>query len=73
VNNELKQQGDGAGETSRTTNYELQGTGWAGETSRTTNFNDLLLLTACMLTYIHYIRVCIYLNSPMFSSNNAFK
>jgi len=25
----LKQQGDGAGETSRTTNYELQGTGWA--------------------------------------------
>ena len=29
VNNELKQQGDGAGETSRTTNYELQGTGWA--------------------------------------------
>ena len=25
--NELKQQGDGAGETSRTTNYELQGTG----------------------------------------------
>jgi hypothetical protein len=28
-NNELKQQGDGAGETSRTTNYELQGTGWA--------------------------------------------
>jgi hypothetical protein len=29
LNNELKQQGDGAGETSRTTNYELQGTGWA--------------------------------------------
>ena len=28
-NNELKQQGDGAGETSRTTNYELQGTGLA--------------------------------------------
>ena len=28
-NNELKQQGDGAGETSITTNYELQGTGWA--------------------------------------------
>ena len=28
-NNELKQQGDGAGETSRTTNYELQGTGRA--------------------------------------------
>jgi hypothetical protein len=28
-NYELKQQGDGAGETSRTTNYELQGTGWA--------------------------------------------
>ena len=26
-NYELKQQGDGAGETSRTTNYELQGTG----------------------------------------------
>ena len=25
----LKQQCDGAGETSRTTNYELQGTGWA--------------------------------------------
>ena len=25
----MKQQGDGAGETSRTTNYELQGTGWA--------------------------------------------
>ena len=29
VHNELKQQGDGAGETSRTTNYELQGTGRA--------------------------------------------
>ena len=29
VNHELKQQGDGAGETSRTTNYELQGTEWA--------------------------------------------
>ena len=29
LNNELKQQGDGAGETSRTTNYELHGTGWA--------------------------------------------
>ena len=28
-NNELKQQGDGAGEPSRTTNYELQGTGGA--------------------------------------------
>ena len=28
-NYELKQQGDGAGETSITTNYELQGTGWA--------------------------------------------
>ena len=28
-NYELKQQGDGAGETSRTTNYELQGKGWA--------------------------------------------
>ena len=28
-NYELKQQGDGAGDTSRTTNYELQGTGWA--------------------------------------------
>jgi hypothetical protein len=28
-NYELKQQCDGAGETSRTTNYELQGTGWA--------------------------------------------
>ena len=26
-NNELKQQGDGAGETSRTTNYELHGKG----------------------------------------------
>ena len=29
LNNELKQQGDGAGETSITTNYELQGMGWA--------------------------------------------
>jgi hypothetical protein len=29
LNNKLKQQGDGAGETSITTNYELQGTGWA--------------------------------------------
>ena len=29
LNNDLKQQGDGAGETSRTTNYELHGTGWA--------------------------------------------
>jgi hypothetical protein len=29
VNNELKQQCDGAGETSRTTNYELQSTGRA--------------------------------------------
>jgi hypothetical protein len=29
LNNDLKQQGDGAGEPSRTTNYELQGTGWA--------------------------------------------
>ena len=28
-NYELKPQGDGAGEASRTTNYELQGTGWA--------------------------------------------
>ena len=28
-NNELKQQGDGAGETSRTTNYELHEQGWA--------------------------------------------
>jgi hypothetical protein len=28
VNNKSKQQGDGAGETSRTTNYELHGTGW---------------------------------------------
>ena len=28
-NYELKQQGVGAGETSRTTNYELHGTGWA--------------------------------------------
>ena len=28
-NYELKQQGDGAGEISKTTNYELQGTGWA--------------------------------------------
>ena len=28
-NNKLKQQGDGAGETSRTTNYEFQGTGRA--------------------------------------------
>ena len=27
-NYELQQQGDGAGDTSRTTNYELQGTGW---------------------------------------------
>jgi hypothetical protein len=29
VNNKLKQQGDGAGETSRTTNYELHAKGWA--------------------------------------------
>jgi hypothetical protein len=29
VHNKLKQQGDGAGETSITTNYELHGTGWA--------------------------------------------
>jgi hypothetical protein len=29
VNNELKPQCDGAGDTSRTTNYELHGTGWA--------------------------------------------
>ena len=29
VNNELEPQGDGAGDTSRTTNYELQGTGRA--------------------------------------------
>jgi hypothetical protein len=29
VDNELKQQGDGAGETSRTTNYELHKKGWA--------------------------------------------
>ena len=29
VNNELKQQGDGVGETSRTTNYELHKQGWA--------------------------------------------
>ena len=28
-NYELKQQGDGDSETSRTTNYELHGTGWA--------------------------------------------
>jgi hypothetical protein len=28
-NYELQQQGDGAGDTSRTTNYELQGTGRA--------------------------------------------
>ena len=37
MNNELKQQGDGAGETSRTTNDELQGKGVGNTRARRTN------------------------------------
>jgi hypothetical protein len=54
-NNELKQQGDGAGETSITTNYELQGTGWA------TRAPDAQTLQSVRQTCICTTATCLYL------------
>ena len=55
-NYELKQQGDGAGETSITTNYELQGTGWAtrAPVARRTNTANR---APNMLTHHHHVLV----------------
>jgi len=61
----LKQQGDGAGETSRTTNYELQGTGWAtrapvAQTLQTVRqtcviFKEIIIIL-CVCTCISLLR-----------------
>ena len=58
-NYELKQQGDGAGETSRTTNYELQGTGWATRAPVTQTLQSVrqtcsYTTTTCFCTLVRF-------------------
>ena len=59
MNNELKQQGDGAGETSITTNYELQGTGRAtrapvAQTLQTVRQTCSCTMATCPYTFARF-------------------
>ena len=54
VNNELKQQCDGAGETSRTTNYELQGRGWATRAPVAQTLQSVRQTCSCTMATCEY-------------------
>ena len=57
-NYELKQQGDGAGETSRTTNYELQGRGWATRVSVANEASRWNIAAKCSgVLHVHVVMV----------------
>ena len=54
-NYELKQQGDGAGETSITTNYELQDTGWATRAPVAQTLQSVRQTCPCTTTCPHIL------------------
>jgi hypothetical protein len=54
VNNELKPQCDGAGDTSRTTNYELHGTGWATRAPVAQTLQTVRQPCSCTMTTCQY-------------------
>ena len=77
-NNNSKQQCDGAGETSRTTNYELQGTGWAtrapvAQTLQTVRQTCSCTTATCLylFAYFHHLE---FLHQPVPAQwNNELK
>ena len=78
VNNELKQQGDGAGETSITTNYELQGTGRAtrapvAQTLQTVRQTCSRTTTTCSYRFARFPSCGIFTPTRTIPLNNELK
>ena len=74
----MKQQGDGAGEPSRTTNYELQGTGGAtrapvAQTLQTMRQPCSCTTTTCLYTFVRFPSCGIFTPTRTIPVNNELK
>ena len=74
----MKQQGDGAGETSRTTNYELQGTGWAtrapvARTLQSVRQTCSCTIATCLYRFVRFPCCGIFTPPRTSSVNNELK
>ena len=72
---ELKQQGDGAGDTSKTTNYELQGTGWAtrapvAQTLQSVRQSCPCTMATCSYRFARFPSCGIFIPTRTISSKN---